>query len=131
MIPGIFMYGIPTASDAGEAGAIARYVADHFVFAEKSKSRPDGSPVFCSPGGGGGIFGPTPHRVIVYTVTDKQRQDEILDLLRQYQKERSLRRPIVVNFYRDENWITWVSQDGKESGGHREKEELIRTEKLK
>jgi hypothetical protein len=126
-----FLYGIPSGADAEEAHALVGYLDDHFVFPEKSKVAPKQSPVFCSPGSGGGIiFGPVPHHIFVYTITDKQHQDEILDLLRHYQKEKELR-PIVVDFYRAENWVVCVSPNGWTNGGHREQEELIRSEKLK
>jgi hypothetical protein len=120
---------MPGASDATEASDVVDFVKSHFSFTEKSKPMPSSWPIYCR-AGPRGLLGTSPHTIIVYTVTDKQRQDEILDLVRQYQKERRLR-SIMVNFYRDENWIRVASPDGETSGGHRGKEFLIRSEKLK
>ena len=129
LFPIVLLYGMPSASDMTEASDVVDFVKSHFSFTEKSKPMPSGWPIYCR-AGPRGMLGTSPHTIIVYTVRDRQRQDEILDLVRQCQKERRLR-SINVNFYRDENWISFVSPDGETSGGHREKEELIRSEKLK
>jgi len=128
VIQGVVFGGMPSGQDREEAGGVRHYVADHFPFAEKSKSMPDEPPIFCNPGGGGGLLGPRPHTLIVYSVTDKDQQDSILDLVRQYRKQKKLR-PVIVKFYRAENWTTRATSDGGELG-FRGEEELLRSEKV-
>ena len=114
----------PNLSDPIEAAGIASFVADHFSFTQKSKTRPDRPPIYnnIDPW----LVHPS---VVVYTITDRPQQDRILDLVRQYKEKEGLG-TIVVKFYREENWTTWENKDGS-GGGHRGEEELLRTEKLR
>jgi hypothetical protein len=129
VLNGLLFGGMPSGEDAEEAAGISYYVADHYAFTEKSKSAPGKSPVFCNAGGGGGLLGPRPHTLIVYSVTDKQQQDRILDLVRRYREQKRLR-SVVVKFYRAENWTTRATSDGGELG-FRGEEELLRSEKVR
>ncbi|MBU1735845.1 MAG: hypothetical protein KJ692_11465 [Verrucomicrobia bacterium] len=123
----VYLHGIPCASEAEEAGDVVQCVVTNYHFAEKSKSMPEKPPIFCRPGGTG-ISGQTPHVIIVYSVTDKDEQDKIVDLIAAYRARRQLRH-IVVYFYKEENWTTRVSKDGSRGGGRGE-EQLIRTLRL-
>lgn len=121
-------FQIPSGPDAEEALGLRNYVAEHFAFSERSKSVPDKEPVFCNPGAGGNFLTRRPHTLIVYSITEKPQQDRILDLVRQYRKEKRLR-SVVVRFYRAENWTTQTTLDGGEVGC-KGAEELLRSERL-
>ena len=118
----------PSDLDIEEANGISKFVSTHYPFTEKSKSQPDKFPVFCSPGHSGLLYSP-PHALWVYTVTKNQQQDALIKLVREYRKQEKLR-PIVVKFYREENWTTKNFPDGS-VGGFRGKEEPMRIEKVK
>src|ERR1017187_8879174 len=128
LIPGVFIYGIPTASDAEEASGIVRHVSDHYSFSAQWQVYTNRPPIYCNPGSGGGLFGPHPHRFIVYTVIDTPPQDQILNLIREYRSKMGLR-PIIVTFCREENWQAKKTSDGGESG-LRGKEDILRTGNL-
>lgn len=114
----------PNPSDPIRAAGTASFVADHFSFTQKSKTYPDRPPIYnnIDPW----LLHPT---VVVYTITDREQQDRIIDLVRQY-KEREGLGTILVKFYREENWTTRKTRDGGEAGSRGE-EELLRTEKLR
>jgi hypothetical protein len=122
-----YLHGIPRASEADEASGIARFVADNYHFVDKSRPMPDRPPIFCRPGGTG-FLGQTPHTVVVYTITNRVEQEKIITLISEYRAQKNLRH-VRVQFYREENWRTWVSKDGSR-GGSRGKEDLIRTERF-
>ncbi len=73
-------------------------------------------------------MGLRPHTLIVYSVADTHQQDRILDLVREYRKQKELR-PIIVKFYRAENWTTRATTDGGQLG-FRGQEELLRSEEI-
>jgi hypothetical protein len=109
----------------GNPFGIVKFVTDHFTFTEKSKSVPKSPPIFCNVSS----MGPLHPTIIVYTITDKQQQDQILDLIRQY-KERDRLDALVIEFYREENWNCTTNAVGT-IGCSRGPEELLRTEKFR
>jgi hypothetical protein len=124
----LIMSGVVFGSDAEEAHGIAEYVGGHFTFSERLESDPERAPVFCKPGSRG-LFTPTPHTLLVYTVADRQAQERILDLIRDYRTNTGLR-PVIVEFYRGENATTETNKDGtaivlRTKGG------IMRTETLR
>jgi len=125
-----FVFPVTFAEDARASAGIAKYVADHYEFAATSKVAPGRKPVFPSPRGRLLWFIPSPHGVTIYTVTETDAQNEILELIQNYRTERKLR-PVYVTFYREENWTVRTNHDGSMVGGSRGQEEIIRTEKLK
>lgn len=106
---------------------IAEFVNQNFNIMANSKSVSDKPAIFYSPGGTG-ILGQTPHTIIVYTVTDKIEQDKIIELISDYRTKKNLRH-IRIQFYREENWRSWINKDSRQCS-ERLKEELIRTERL-
>jgi hypothetical protein len=123
----VIIWGFPSIEESDEIGGAARYVKGHYHFANLSKSQPNIPPIFAN-AGGTGVFGPTPHHIVVYSVQDSVSQNTIVDLIRDYKKQTNLR-PIIVEFYKEENWETWTST--RSSGGKRGPETLIRTVKLR
>jgi hypothetical protein len=132
----LFMGSLPIvfSQDAKEAGGIVKHVADHYDFYATSKVAPERKPVFCTPGArrfGAGrmLFGPVPHRIEIYSITETNAQNEILDLIRGYRSKMGLR-PVRVVFYREENWTVHTNNDGSVAGGSRGKEEVLRSVNL-
>lgn len=124
-----FVFPVTFAEDARTSGRIAKYVADHYEFAATSKVVPGRKPVFPSPSGRLLWFIPSPHGVKIYSVTDTNAQNEILELIQNYRTETGLR-PVNVTFYREENWTVRTNYDGSMVGGSRGKEEILRSVKL-
>ena len=88
---------------------------------------PGRKPVFPSPSGRLLWFIPSPHGVKIYSVTETNAQNEILELIRNYRIEAGLR-PVNVTFYREEN-IT-LRTNGSLVSGSRGKEEVLRSGKI-
>ncbi len=118
----------PSALDSEEANGISTFVATHYPFAKKSKSNPDKFPCFCIPGQSGLLYSP-PHKLKIYTVIEKQQQDGLLRLVEEYKRQNNLR-PIIVEFFEEENWTVKELADDSVLG-FRGNEEPIRIEKVK
>jgi hypothetical protein len=107
-----------------KTAGVAKFVADRFTFTEKSKSMPGSPPIsFLMDSWLGHVT------LVVYTITDRKQQDQILDLVRQYRQQPGVG-TILVKFYREENWRTWEYTNGG-GGGARGPEELLRTERVR
>jgi hypothetical protein len=114
----------PNPSNPLSASGVADFVADHFSFTQKSKQSPNRPPIYIDIDSW--LAHPT---VVVYTITDRQQQDKILDLVRQYKEQHGVG-TIAIKFYREENWNYRTNQYG-EGGCSRGPEELLRSEKFK
>ncbi len=114
----------PNPSNPLSASGIGDFVAEHFSFAEKSKQSPNRPPIYLNIDSW--LAHPT---VVVYTITDRQQQDKILDLVRQY-KERNGVGTVAIKFYREENWNCRTNRPG-DVFCSRGAEELLRSEKFR
>jgi len=124
-----FVFPMTFAEDARASAGIAKYVADHYEFAATSKVAPGRKPVFPSPGGRLLWFIPSPHGVKIYSVTETNAQNEILELIRNHRIEAGLR-PVNVIFYREEKFTFRTNHDGSSVSGSRGKEEVLRSVKV-
>jgi len=124
-----FIFPVTFAEDARASARIAQYVADHYEFAARSKVVPDRKPIFPSPSGRLLWFIPSPHGVKIYSVTETNAQNEILELIRNYRIEAGLR-PVNVTFYREENFTFSTNHDGSAVSGSRGEEEVLRSVRL-
>lgn len=88
----------PVSSDKQKAGRTAEFVADHFLFTQKSTWRTNLPPIYTNIDPWLGH--PT---VVVYTITDRRQQEQILALVRQYKEQEGLG-TILVEFYGVEKW---------------------------
>jgi hypothetical protein len=115
----------PTDHETATARGISDYVAAHYSFSEKLKSDPKQSSFFCM-AGTTQLFGPTPYYLEVYSVTNKEQQDALIKVVREYKAQKEMR-TIIIRFYPEENWTVTKFPDGS-AGGFRGKEKWMRKE---
>lgn len=115
-------FGISSAKDAQEAKEIWTHLKNNFVFPIESKSRPGSPPVFCDPG-----HQYAPHTIIIYSIINHDKQNEIIDILSKYSASHNLRRSIKVNFFEEENLRESIGEEGKAITVSRGQEKLIRS----
>ena len=126
-------FGVPAVPELEEITRIQTYLTEHYHFdiipdGKTEAGSPPGTSRLGGRVGGTGLLGKSPHTIIIWGITNKVNQDQVLDILQEYKrKEKS--RTIVLEFYRQENFVYRKTQYGR--GGTRGPEELIRRERIR
>jgi hypothetical protein len=125
-------FGVPAVPELDEIARIETYLTEHYHFyiIPDGKTEAGSHPGTSRLGGrvgGTGLLGKTPHTIIIWGITNKAYQDQIIHILKEYKKKERCR-TIVIEFYRKENFVYRKTQYGR--GGTRGPEELIRKENI-
>lgn len=115
---------IPMADDAERSRALCLYVVSRVHFDGRSATDPDKSPVYWD------AFRNSA-RLIVYGVTNTERQAEVLAAVRDWQATNLVVTNINVRFFERENWRSFTNAQAGYSGGDRLPETLLREEFVK
>ena len=126
-------FGIPAFPDLEDLDKVQTYLIEHYHFdiipdGKTDAGSPPGTSRLGFRAGGTGLLGKTPHTIIIWGVTNKVNQDQILHILQDYKMEEKAR-TMILKFYRQENYVYRKTQHGR--GGTRGPEELIRRENIR
>lgn len=126
-------FGVPAVLELEEISRIQTYLTKHYHFdiipdGKTEAGSPPGTSRLGGRVGGTGLFGKTPHTIIVWGITNKAHQDQILHILQGYKREENTR-AMILEFYRQENFVYRKTRYGR--GGTRGPEELIRKERIR
>lgn len=115
---------IPMADDAERSRSLWLYVTNRVHFYGRSADDPNMPPLYCNPFRNSA-------QLIVYGVTNADRQEEILAAVRAWQATNPIVTNIDVRFFERENWRSFTNDQAGYSGGDRLPETLLREEFVK
>ena len=126
-------FGVPAVPELEEIARVQTYLTEHYRFdiipdGKTEAGSPPGTSRLGGRVGGTGLLGKTPHTIIIWGITNTVHQDQILDILQEYKRKKESR-TIILEFYRQENFVYRKTKHGR--GGTRGPEELIRREKVR
>jgi len=110
---------IPMAADAERSRSLYLYVTSRVHFDGRSATDPDKPPIYWEPFRNSA-------RLIVYSVTNTERQEEVLSAAKEWQATNPIVSKIGVRFYARENWRSFTNDQAGYSGGNRLLETLVR-----
>ena len=115
----ISLRNIPTAGDAEQARNLTLYLTGRVHFDGKSVLEPDQPTVYWVPFRNSA-------RIDVYSVTNAERQNEVVSVVRDWQTTNRNMAKLSVRFYERENWKSFTNEQAGYSGGQRLPEKLLR-----